>query len=84
MSKISTVQARDQLSTVVNRAAFAKERVVLTRRGRELAAIVPLEDLALLEQLEERMDLEAARAALGDVKRQGSVSWKRLKADLGL
>ncbi len=34
MSKVSTVEARDQLSTIINRAAFGKERVVLTRRGR--------------------------------------------------
>lgn len=38
----STVQARDQFSEVLNRAAFGKERVVLTRRGKPLVAIVPI------------------------------------------
>jgi prevent-host-death family protein len=55
---ISTVKAREQLSTVINRAAFGKERVVLTRRGKEVAAIVPIEDVKLLEELEDRIDLE--------------------------
>jgi prevent-host-death family protein len=60
----STVQARDQFSEVLNRAAFGKERVVLTRRGKPLVAIVPIEDLALLEELEDQRDAEDFRIAL--------------------
>jgi len=59
---ISTVKARSSYSTVINRAAFGKERVVLTRRGKEVAAVVPIEDVKLLEELEDRIDLEEARA----------------------
>ena len=81
MSKVSTVEARDQLSTIINRAAFGKERVVLTRRGKELAAIVPIEDVKLLEDLEDRLDLEAAREAL---KEEGTIPWEKVKAELGL
>jgi prevent-host-death family protein len=40
MTTISTVKARDQFADVVNRAAYGKERVVLTRRGKGLAAVV--------------------------------------------
>ena len=81
MSKVSTVEARDQLSTIINRAAFGKERVVLTRRGKELAAVVPIEDVRLLEELEDRLDLEAAREAL---KEEGTIPWEKVKAELGL
>jgi prevent-host-death family protein len=81
MSKVSTVEARDQLSTIINRAAFGKERVVLTRRGKELAAVVPIEDVKLLEDLEDRLDLEAAREAL---KEEGTIPWEKVKAELGL
>jgi prevent-host-death family protein len=81
---VSTVKAREQLSTVINRAAFGKERVILTRRGKEIVAVVPIEDLRFLEELENRIDLEAARAALAEVKKKGTVSWERIKADLGL
>lgn len=81
MSKVSTVEARDQLSTIINRAAFGKERVVLTRRGKELAAVVPIEDVKLLEELEDRLDLEAAREAL---KEGGTIPWEKVKAELGL
>jgi prevent-host-death family protein len=81
---ISTVKAREQLSTVINRAAFGKERVVLTRRGKEVAAVVPIEDVKLLEELEDRIDLEDARAALAEAKSKGTIPWVKIKADLGL
>ena len=81
MRKVSTAEARDQLSTIINRAAFGKERVVLTRHGKELAAVVPIEDVRLLEELEDRFDLEAARDAL---KEEGSIPWEKVKAELGL
>ena len=81
---ISTGKAREQLSTVINRAAFGKERVVLTRRGKEVAAVVPIEDVKLLEELEDRIDLEEARAALAETKSKGAIPWEKIKADLGL
>jgi len=81
---ISTVKARGQLSTVINQAAFGKERVILTRRGKEIAAVVPIEDLKFLEELENRIDLEEARAALAETKTKGTISWEKIKADLGL
>ena len=43
--------------------AYGRERIVLDRRGRSLAALIPLEDLALLEELEDRQDAEEARKA---------------------
>ena len=84
MTKISTVEARDRFSDLVNRAAFGKERIVLTRRGRELVAVVPIEDVELLRRLEERIDLEEARAALAETRKKGAVPWSRLKRELGL
>jgi prevent-host-death family protein len=84
MPNISTKEARGQLSDVISRAAFAKERIVLTRHGKAVAAVVPIEDLELLESLEDRIDLEDARAALKDVKKKGTKSWEKLKAELDL
>ena len=81
---ISTVKAREQLSTVINRAAFGKERIVLTRRGKEVAAVVPIEDVKLLEKLEDSVDLDEARAALAEAKSKGTIPWEKIKADLGL
>ncbi len=82
--RIPTVKARDEFSDLVNRAAYGKERVVLTRRGKPLAAVVPLEDVELLERLEDRIDLDEARAALAEARDDGTVSWEEIKAEIGL
>jgi prevent-host-death family protein len=84
MGQVSTVDARAQFSEIINRAAFGKERVTLTRRGKEIVAVVPIEDVKLLEVLEDKIDLEEARAALAEAKKKGTVSWEKLKKELGL
>jgi prevent-host-death family protein len=77
-------EARGEFSDLVNRAAYRHERVLLTRHGKAIAAIVPAEDLELLEALEDRDDLEAARMALADPDNQEEIPWEQVKADLGL
>ena len=81
---ITTVAARQSFSELINRVAYGKRRILLTRRSRPLAAVVPIEDIALLEEIEDREDLKAARAALREVKRKGTIPWTRLKKELGL
>jgi len=51
------------------------------RRGKAVAAIVSTDDLALLEALEERGDVEDARAAL---RKGGFIPLEKVKARLGL
>lgn len=82
MTRLPASKAREQLAEVLNRVAYGGERVVLERRGKGVAAVIPVEDLELLEALEDRYDVEAARAALAEKGR--NVPWKKLKAELGL
>jgi prevent-host-death family protein len=84
MADLTTVQARAQLSEIINRAAFAKERLFLTRRGKRIVAVVPGEDIELLETLEDHIDIQEARAALAEAKKKRLTSWTKLKKDLGL
>lgn len=86
MVKFSTAEAREKLGKIIQKAAVEKERIILTRRGKELAALVPMEDMRFLEELEDRLDLEEARAALAEAKADSerSIPWERLKAELGL
>ncbi len=81
MAKVSTVKARNQFSDVINRAAYGKERVVLTRRGKDVVAVVPIEDVRLLEEIEDHLDNEAADKAL---KESRTIPWEKIKKDLGL
>jgi len=84
MTRVKASEARNDFATTLNRVAFGKNRVVLHRRGKDLAAIVPMEDLELLQKLEDRLDLEAARAALKEASRKGTIPWEKIKKNLGL
>jgi prevent-host-death family protein len=83
---VSTVRARDHFSEVLERAAVGKERVVLTRRGKPIAVVVPIEDLRLLEELEDRRDAAEAHAAIEAWRAQGapSASLDEVLAEHGL
>lgn len=74
---------RQQFAGALNRVAFRRDRILLERHGRVVAAMVPVEDLELLELLEERLDIEAARAALAEAKSKGTRPWESVKAVLG-
>lgn len=82
LRKISTADARKKLANIVNRVAFGKESFVLTRRGEALAALVPVEDLKLIHEIEDRMDMEDAWQARAESDK--TVSWEELKNELDL
>jgi prevent-host-death family protein len=84
MSERRISEARESFSTTVNLVAFGGERVVLTRHGRRVAAVVPIEDLDLLESLEDASDLDDVRAALSDPGNRDHIGWEELKTQLGL
>ena len=82
LKKISTADARKNLANIVNKVAFGKESFVLTRRGEALAALVSIEDLRLIQEIEDRIDIEdswQAHTELGE-----TVPWEELKKELDL
>jgi prevent-host-death family protein len=86
MTRLAASRAREDFSDTLNRVAYGGERIVLRRRGRDLAAIVPMEDLALIEKIEDETDVREARNALARMRRAGKkpVPLEKLKRDLGL
>lgn len=58
MKRVPANEARAELADLINQVAYGKERVVLTRRGRDSAALVSMADVKTLERLEEKIDLE--------------------------
>ncbi len=84
MNNLSAAKMRSDFAEVVNRVAFGKERVIITRRGKNLAAVVPVEDLELLQEIENKMDLSEAREALKETKTKGTKAWTKLKNEMGL
>jgi prevent-host-death family protein len=88
MTRLNVSKAREEFPDVVNRAAYGKERTIVSRRGKDLAAVIPIDDLRLLERLAQeemdRIDLEHAQAALREAAEKGTISLKEAKKRLGV
>jgi len=82
MSKLSVTQARDELAEVVNRVHYQGERIILERRGKAVAALVSIKDLKRLEEIEDLLDIDAAKKALKE--RRKSIPYKMVRKKLGL
>ncbi len=67
---------------------LGKQRTIISRRGKDLAAVIPIDDLRLLERLTreemDRVDLEDARAALAEAEEKGTIPLENARKSLGL
>jgi prevent-host-death family protein len=79
---LNASEARDNFAKVVNRVSKNGERVVLLRRGKNVAALVPLDDFKRREE-EDRLDLIEARKRLDDPSDK-RISYKKVRRELGL
>jgi prevent-host-death family protein len=84
MQTLNTTDAREKLAEILNRVAYAKDRVRITRRGKEIAAVIPIEDLEFIERLEDEMDLQEAEKALVEAREKGTVPLEEIRKELGL
>lgn len=82
-TSINTADAKEEFTELVNRVVHNKERIVLTRRGHDIAAIVPIEDLVLLLANQQKADLEDAANALKEAREQGTMTLDDFKEELG-
>ena len=83
MDSFITDNSEDFLQ-MVHRANIDKERIVITTQGQPVAALVPIENLRALEEFEEAQDVLDAKTALAESERDGTVSLRELKEQLGL
>ena len=79
---VTTAEARKNLADLLNRVAYTQEHVVVTRRGREIAAIIPMEDLGLLRRLRTLLARQDVAAALDEVEQGSSFPWSELREEL--
>lgn len=83
MTSMTTTQARKDFASVL-KLARRGVRIRLDRHGKPVAAIVSADDLALLEAIQDRLDRRAARAALAEIERDGSIPADQVFAELDL
>ncbi|MCC2666159.1 MAG: hypothetical protein K0R24_70 [Gammaproteobacteria bacterium] len=81
---LNTADAKEQFTDLINRVVHSKQRVILTRRGKEIAAIIPVGDLALLQEIQDRHDLRDAINVLKEVRSVGTMTLDQLREDIGV
>ncbi len=69
-TEIPATDARDQISEVIARVAFGRERIVITLNGKPQVAVVPLNDLGRLKEL----DQQQATAAVARMRKKATAS----------
>ena len=68
MSEIPVSDVRAAFAEVLNRVAYGKERVLITRHDHGVAALIPMEDLRRLETLDKASEETATSAAAPPVE----------------
>ena len=78
---MNIVELRGNLADTLNRVAYGHERIVLERRGKGVAVLVSMDDLATLQALEDAEDVRVARKRL---KEKGGKTLDHYKAERGM
>lgn len=88
METISSKEARDNLSEILNQVAFKGERYILTRSGKNMAVLLSMEEWELVEKLlqklEDEEDIRDADEAHARYEKGGGISIDKLREELGL
>ena len=86
MTRLAATKAKSRFGTLLRSAGVNKKRIIVTKKGKAVAAMVPMEDVLLLQQLEDRADREAARLALAEMKQKGlkPIPYEQFRKELGL
>ena len=80
LNRITTADARRKFSNIINLVAFGNEAFVLTRRGEPIAALVSIQELKLLQELEDQIDVDDAWKAKEEPGEP--IPWEELKKEL--
>jgi prevent-host-death family protein len=86
---ITATQARDDFSEFINQVAYGKERFIVKRRDKELAAVIPMEEYRFLERAIEaeldRQDREEISRITNDPNyAEDSVPLSEVKKEFGI
>jgi prevent-host-death family protein len=89
MYHIPVSEFKNEIAETLNRVVYGKERVLLQRHGKDVAALVSMKELKILEEIEDmedEIDLKEALKGLKEIKsgKDKVVLWDDVKKHFGL
>ena len=81
---VSVSEARESFADLVNRVAYRKERILVTRHGKRIAAIIPLEQVEFLERAEDEFDLRMADEARRELEHTPAIPLEEIERELDI
>ena len=83
MVRLTATEAREHFADTLNRVSYRGERIVVYRRGgKDVAAVVPIEDLELLQKIEDKQDVEAIKKSLSESGER--IPYRKFRKTIGL
>ena len=84
MGALSIAELPKGFANAIARVQHGQERMIITRRDEPVAALVSVDDAALLQKLEDHLDAFEALEAVKDYEAAGGTSLRQLREDLDL
>jgi len=78
---VNSAKARKSFSDLLNESGFGGKRIVVTRKGKAVAAMVSIKDLEVIQALEDQKDLTEAQRILSDPDSE-FIPWDEAKKEL--
>jgi len=86
--RLTATEARNNFAQTVNRVASGDRQVILSQDGKDVAAIIHIEEFWLLENLIEQLEddfyAEEAEKILAQTKREDYIPYEQVRKELGL
>lgn len=88
METLSCREIKDHMAEILNRVAYNHKRYKIARHNKEMAIIISIEEWEaiekVLQQLEDKEDIQESLLALKEVEEQGSIPFDEMKKRVGL
>lgn len=62
ITRVSIAEAKSNFSEYVSRAAFSNEKIIITKRGKPITALVSIHDI---KELDNKKEIEGLKKAIG-------------------
>jgi prevent-host-death family protein len=81
---ISIADLRARLGDLVSRVSYKHDRVVITRHGKPVAALISASDMEKFEELEDWNDVQAVKDGLKDARKNKTIPLDTVLREFGL